>query len=204
MPLKGSARGKNKLCCGYPLSKERGFRMTFYWMAVEHPKLPAEPRRDVYTRSGSLIGNFNESFIKELRMEGSGWLSDGTVVNYAGRCRYGIGVCFDVLDRRRFPYGRGALGRPLVPYKSVAVDRKLVAIGDTLYIPELDGVQLPDGSFHDGCVRADDVGGMIRRRRMDLFVVKEDNFHQVQSQMWFDWWFTPHIEEPRCAYLRDK
>lgn len=203
LPSKGSARGKNKLCCGYPLSKERGFRMTFYWMAREQPRPRSERNVDLYTKRGTLIGNFHESFVKALRMEGSGWLSDGTVVNYAGRCRYGIGVCFDILDADRFPYGRGAYNRPLVPFKSVAVDRQLVPIGDTLYIPELDGVQLPNGSFHDGCVRADDVGGMIRRRKMDLFVVEQRNFRQVQSQMWNDWWFTPHIESPRCAYLRD-
>lgn len=201
VPNKGAGPGKNKLCCGYPLSEERGFKMTFYWMAVERPSRSAQTV-DVYTTGGNLLGNFDPDFVSALRMEGSGWLADGRVVNYAGRCRYGIGVCFDQLDHRVYPYGRGAFNRPLVPFRSVAVDRRLVAIGETLYLPELDGVQLPDGSFHDGCVRADDVGGKIRRRMMDFFVVEKRNFRRVQEQLWNDWWFTPHIEAPRCAYLR--
>ncbi len=201
-PTKGAAFGKNKLCCGYPLSEERGFRMTFYWMAKERPSTKSERRVDLYTTSGTLLGNFDESFVKALRMEGSGWLADGRVVNYAGRCRYGTGVCFDLLDHRRYPYGRGAYNRPLVPFTSVAVDRRLVQIGETMYIPELDGLLLPTGKFHDGCVRADDVGGLIKKRVMDFFVVEKRNFRRVQEQLWNDWWFTPHIESPRCAYLR--
>lgn len=200
--VKGAAFGKNKLCCGYPLSEERGFRMTFYWMAVERPNLETKRTVDLYTKGATLIGRFDKVFVKALRMEGSGWLADGRVINYAGRCRYGIGVCFDLLDHKRYPYGRGAYNRPLVPFTSVAVDRRLVPIGETLYIPELDGLLLPTGKYHDGCVRADDVGGMIKKRVMDFFVVEKRNFRPVQEQLWNDWWFTPHIESPRCAYLR--
>jgi 3D (Asp-Asp-Asp) domain-containing protein len=135
-------------------------------------------------------------------MEGSGLLADGRVINYAGRCRYGVGTCFEQLDTRTHPFGRGAGKRPLVPFKSVAVDPKLIPIGEPLYLPELDGVLMPDGSIHDGCVRADDTGGGIKKRKMDFFVVSHDNFRFLLTELWGVIWITPHIETPRCEYLR--
>lgn len=215
--------GKNKQCCGYPLSEERGFRYTFYWMAEQDrhddaSRWPALPDRvldfqkigierqqlDIYTIEGWYIGTFVESFVRELKMEGSGWLSDGRVINYNGRCRHGVGTCFEELDPDTHPYGRGAHRRPLVPFRSVAVDRRLVPIGETLYVPEFDGMPLPDGSVHDGCLRADDTGGAIKHRLIDFFVAEMKNFMWVNDQMWFDRYFTPHIEAPRCEYLRDR
>jgi 3D (Asp-Asp-Asp) domain-containing protein len=215
-------RGKNKLCCGYPLAETQGFKYTYYWMADEdrhdnterwghipdfvHDRQDlglANDLVDIYTRDGTPLGSHTESFVMELRMEGSGWLADGRVVNYAGRCRYGTGICFEVLDPHTHPYGRGAYDRPLVPFRSVAVDRRLIPIGETIYVPEFDGMRLPDGSYHDGCLRADDTGGAIRKRLIDFFVVELENFMWVNEQMWFDRYFTPHVEDPRCDYLRD-
>lgn len=219
---RSGVRNKNKLCCGYPLSEPGGFKYTFYWVAEQArhhdvdrwAELPdyvhdrqlvglANDTRDVYTEDGWFLGAFVASYVKELKMEGSGWLADGRVVNYAGRCRLGVGTCFETLDPNTHPYGRGAFRRPLVPFRSVAVDRRLIAIGETLYAPEFDGLVLPDGSVHDGCLRADDTGGAIKQRLMDFFVVEVGNFMWVNLAMWFDRYFTPHIEHPRCDYLRD-
>jgi len=137
-------------------------------------------------------------------MEGSGVLADGRVINYDGRCDFGVGTCFEELDPDRHPYGRGAGHRPLVPFKSVAVDPRLVPIGEPLYIPEFDGMLLPDGSFHDGCVRADDTGGGIKKRKMDFFVVNYGNFRFLLNMLWNVIWVTPYIEDPRCEYLRQR
>ncbi len=220
---KGWSDSKNKLCCGYPLSEEKGFRFTFYWMADEKRHddpsrwdgLPdrvldiqqvgkAIEQQDIYTRDGQFLATSTASFVAELKMEGAGWLSDGRVINWAGRCRYGVGTCFRVLDPKRYPYGMGAMLRPLVPFRSVAVDRKLISIGETLYVPEFDGMRLPDGSVHDGCLRADDVGGAIRRRKIDFYVTYLENFLYVYKQQKGNRYFTPHIEAPRCAFLKDK
>ena len=45
------------------------------------------------------------------------------------------------------PFGRGAKRRNLTPFKSVAVDPRLIPIGEPVYVPELDGLPLPDGSI---------------------------------------------------------
>ncbi|MEP6866837.1 MAG: 3D domain-containing protein, partial [Deltaproteobacteria bacterium] len=93
--------------------------------------------------------------------------------------------------------------RPLIPFKSVAIDPRLVPIGEPLYIPEFDGMVLPDGSIHDGCVRADDTGGGIKKRKMDFFVVTYGNFRFLLDQLLNVTWITPYIQAPRCEYLRD-
>ncbi|HLU68011.1 MAG TPA: 3D domain-containing protein, partial [Kofleriaceae bacterium] len=198
---RGAVRGKDKRCCGYPLAADGAFALRFYWLAMQDSFDPVDRHVPIYLQNGFFIGSFPERFVRALLMEGSGLLSDGRVINYDGRCRYGVGTCYEPLDERDYPFGRGARRRPLVPFVSVAVDPRLVPIGEPLYVPELDGLLLPDGSIHDGCVRADDTGGNIKKRKMDFFVVSRDNFRALVDALGATW-ITPHIEHPRCQYLR--
>jgi 3D (Asp-Asp-Asp) domain-containing protein len=213
---KALLRGKNKACCGYPLGKELSFELTFYWLAFEDDfhdpysgvpaggKTPIPPSSwvDLYTREGYFFGRVPEKFAWSLRMEGSGLMMDGRVVNYWGPCNYGYGTCFQQIDPVEYPFGRGAGSRTLLPFKSVAVDPRLIRLGEPLYLPELDGIRLPDGSIHDGCVRADDVGGAIKKRHLDFFAVTFANYRMVIEQLLGVGFVTPHIEAPRCEYLR--
>lgn len=198
---RGPVRGTDKRCCGYPLVADREWGLRFYWIAkqddfAEHDEVP------LYTPEGWFLGAYPDRFVKALLMEGTGLLADGRVVNYSGRCQYGTGTCYQALDED-YPFGRGAGRRPLVPFRSIAVDRRLIAIGEPLYVPEFDGLVLPDGSHHDGCVRADDTGGNIKKREMDFFVVSYENFRFLLEQVAGGIWVTPQIEHPRCEYLRD-
>lgn len=203
-------RGKNKLCCGYPLSPREGFALHFYHLALERDydepteigfKNPDEV--DLYTPDGYFLGSYPEKFAWSLRMEGTGLLGDGRVLNYTGRCNYGYGTCFEQADTTIHPYGRGAQHRPLIPFKSAAVDPRVVPIGEPLYIPEFDGMVLPDGTIHDGCVRGDDTGGNIKGREMDFFVVTYANFRFLLDEMANISYISPQVEAPRCEYMRD-
>lgn len=201
--------GKNKLCCGYPLAGPEEFALRFYWMGKEEDFESPEqigyrdPNEvELYTPRGFFLLAVPDRFAWELRMEGSGLLADGRVINYAGPCNYGYGTCFEQLDIKRHPFGRGARRRPLTPFKSVAIDPVVVPIGDPLYIPELDGILLPDGTVHDGCVRADDTGGGIKKQKMDFFVVTYGNFRFLLQELWQRQVVTPHVQAPRCEYLR--
>jgi 3D (Asp-Asp-Asp) domain-containing protein len=212
-------RGKDKRCCGYPLVDDLGFALRFYWLSLEadydDPQSGNVPRSgrvvavphntfvELYTPDGFYFGRVPERFAWSLRLEGSGLMKDGRIVNYTGKCPYGYGTCFEQLDVDEHPFGRGAGVRPLIPFKSVAVDPHLVPIGEPLYIPEFDGLLLPDGSIHDGCVRADDTGGGIKRRKMDFFVVTYGNFRFLLDELENVTWITPHVDAPRCEYMRD-
>lgn len=195
-------RGKFKERAGYPLAERGGYSMSSYWLAWESQYASEPYDVDIYTRQGFRIGRFPRAYVFELKMEGSGILRDGRVINYDGACSYGIGTCFTQLDPREHPLGQGGQRRVLTPFKSVAVDPRFVPLGTTLYLPELRGLVLPNGTTHDGCVRADDTGGNIRRRELDFFVESYDNYKLLEDRLWNDHHVTPHIEEPRCDYLR--
>lgn len=195
-------RTKFKDCCGYPLGERGTFKMTFYWLAYESEYANEPARVDIYTRQGFILGRFPQTFVFEFKLEGSAVLRDGRVLNYDGRCPYGIGFCFQTLDPIEHPLGKGGQGRALWPYRSVAVDPRFVPLGTPLFLPEMVGMILPDGSRHDGCVRADDTGGNIRRRELDFFVESYTNYKFLDEQLAGDNHVTPYIEEARCAYLR--
>ncbi len=195
-------RGKVKECCGYPLGERAQFKLTFYWLGWESEYANEPYEVDIYTRQGFPIGRFPRTFVFELKMEGSAMLRDGRVLNYDGRCQYGIGICFQTLDIATHPMGKGGQGRPLQPFRSVAVDPHFVPLGTPLFIPELAELTLPDGARHDGCVRADDTGGNIRRHELDFFVESYANYKFLDDQFWGNNHVTPYAEEPRCAYLR--
>jgi 3D (Asp-Asp-Asp) domain-containing protein len=218
LQAKAALRGKNKLCCGYPLVDDQRWALRFYWLSLEDdyvesvstnvPKggacaLPANRWVELYTREGYFFGRVPERYACSLKLEGSGLMRDGRIVNYTGSCKFGYGTCFEQLDISDYPFGRGAGQRPLIPFKSVAVDPRVIRLGEPLYIPEFDGIVLPDGSIHDGCVRADDTGGGIKGRKMDFFVVTYGNFRALLDELLGVTWITPHVEAPRCQYLRD-
>jgi 3D (Asp-Asp-Asp) domain-containing protein len=217
---KATLRGKDKLCCGYPLAEDLGFALRFYWLSLEtdydDPQSTAVPKSgrirtvptntwvELYTPDGYFMQRVPERFAWSLRLEGTGLMKDGRIINYTGKCPFGYGTCFEQLDIAEHPFGRGAGVRKLIPFKSVAVDPRLVPIGEPIYIPEFDGLVLPDGSIHDGCVRADDTGGGIKRRKMDFFVVTYGNFRFLLDELANVSWITPQIEAPRCEYMRDQ
>ncbi len=100
------------------------------------------------------------------------------------------------------PLGAGVQGRRLEAFRSIAVDPRYIPIGETIWVPELVGIPMPDGTRHDGCLRADDMGGAIKQHKLDFFVESYGNFKFIADQMWWHLKATPHVDEPRCEYLR--
>jgi 3D (Asp-Asp-Asp) domain-containing protein len=96
---------------------------------------------------------------------GSFYKHAGSWASAAGRSRFGIS---------KGPYGDGAGGYQLVPFRSVAVNTRLIPLGTVLYIPAARGtsVTLPSGRKvqHDGYFFASDRGGDIHRDHIDVFV----------------------------------
>lgn len=201
LPDKLPLVAKVKECCGYPLSEREGFRLSFYWLAYESEYANLPHDTEIYTRQGYYLGRYPSAFVYELKLEGTGVLNDGRVINYDGECNYGMGTCFRSLDLAQHPLGTGVQGRPLVPFRSVAVDPRFIPIGATLYVPELVGIEMPDGTKHDGCLRADDMGGAIKEHKLDFFVESYFNFKFIADNLWWRMKATPHVGEPRCAYL---
>lgn len=121
----------------------------------------------------NVIAEVTHRFFAELALQGSGQLKDGRVLNVFGHCDCPSSSCFQVAKTSK--WGLAGTGRPLSPYRTVAVDPKVVPLGSLLYIPALDGLRMPGpppigGFVHDGCVVADDTGGNVQGKQVDLFV----------------------------------
>lgn len=125
------------------------------------------------------LASVPRTFFESVCVQGSGTLQLGGTVSFAKRdcacapeCpRTGQHICFDLLDRERFPWGRGATGKAITPLLTVAVDSSVIALGTALYIPEYDGVPRdPSGqSRHDGCFIAEDRGLSVAGKHVDIF-----------------------------------
>jgi 3D (Asp-Asp-Asp) domain-containing protein len=124
------------------------------------------------------IADVTRAFLAQLRLQGTGKLRDGRVVNIWGACSCERSPCFKVMPNQ---WGTGGGGRPLQPFRTVAVDRNVIKLGSLLYVPHLEGRTMPGrapwgGFVHDGCVVADDTGGGIVGNQLDLFVGRRSYF----------------------------
>ncbi|MBS1961976.1 MAG: hypothetical protein JST04_07155 [Bdellovibrionales bacterium] len=142
-------------------------RNTNYWTIFEsdYSGTATAPVRDV---NGVTIATVPAQFFTDLLMEGSGKLNSGIVLNYvdhvAGTSRYEVSPN---------PWGNGVGKCALVPFHTIAVDKRVIPLGSTVYIDETKGMPLPDGTKHDGVWRADDIGSAIQQDRVDLYVGKK-------------------------------
>lgn len=150
------------------------FRNTYY----DFPSEGGGPKDAVlYDAACAPLAGVPRAFHDQVCVQGSGRLASGATVSFARRgcacadvCpRTGQQVCFERLDPRRFPYGRGATGRPITPLRTVAVDSSVIPLGTSLFVPELVGLPLPGGGRHDGCFVAEDRGIKVVGRQIDVF-----------------------------------
>jgi len=124
------------------------------------------------------IVEVSREFAHQLKVQGTGKLKDGRVLNVWGYCSCETSPCFKVTEQQ---WGTAGSGRPLQPFRTVAVDPKLIKLGSLLYVPLLEGRVMPGrapwgGFVHDGCVVADDTGGGIKDHQLDLFVGRKGWF----------------------------
>jgi 3D (Asp-Asp-Asp) domain-containing protein len=154
------------------------------------------------------IAGVPRGFYESVCVQGSGTLKAGGTVSFAKRdcacaaeCpRTGQRICFDLLDKAQFPWGRGAMGKPITPLTTVAVDSNVIPLGTPLYIPEYDGVARdPSGSaVHDGCFLAEDRGLKVQGQHVDIFTG-----HREITRLWnrlvpSNKGVTVVLESPRC------
>lgn len=159
---------------------ERGYNCSGNYNGIAYS--PQERTR-ILDVKGNEIATICRKFYAELLMEGSGIIErDGRLIriNYDrdinGNPRFKKTIC---------EYGEGKQGRCLIPFYSTAADvspktQNHWNIGDIFYVPEIDGILLPDGSRHNGILVVDDTGGRFEAskdlQRVDLFGGSSKNF----------------------------
>jgi len=107
---------------------------------------------------------------------------DGFVtVNYSGRDRYNRTIFF-VVDTSRCPAGMGVQSACLDPFYTVAADLRIHRPGEVIYISEVRGLPLPDGSRHSGYFIVRDTGAhryISGRGRFDFFTDNVSPFNKT-------------------------
>ena len=155
------------------------------------------------------IKSVARAFYEAVCVQGSGTLSTGSTVSFAKRdcecaelCpRTQQRICFDELDAKSFPWGRGATGRAITPFLTVAVDSDLIPLDTPVYIPEFDGIprDASRSSFHDGCFIAQDRGVRVKGEHVDVFTG-----HREITALWNNLvpsnrGVTIIVDSPHCA-----
>lgn len=113
---------------------------------------------------GKVLRKGSNDFKRAASIEGTAVFSNGQVLNYhervGGEVRW---------EQTRHGYGIDARGCPLVPFRSAAVDPRVIPLGTKMIIHETRGMRLPGGKTHDGIWYATDTGDGITGKRIDLF-----------------------------------
>jgi 3D (Asp-Asp-Asp) domain-containing protein len=155
------------------------------------------------------IAPVTKGFYEAVCVQGSGTLKRGSTVSFAKRdcdcaetcSKTSQKICFDELDPKEFPWGRGATGKPITPLVTVAVDPDVIPMGTALYVPELDGLPRdPDGiSRHDGCFVAQDKGLKVKGQHVDIFTGHASITKLWNSLVPSNRGVTVIVDSPRCA-----
>jgi 3D (Asp-Asp-Asp) domain-containing protein len=149
------------------------------------------------------------SFYEAVCVQGSGTLSSGSTVSFAKRdcecaalCpRTGQHICFDELDAKAYPWGRGATGRAITPLLTVAVDSDLVPLDTPVYIPEFDGAPRDASrtAMHDGCFIAQDRGVRVKGEHVDIFTGQQEITALWNGLVPSNRGVTIVLDSPHCA-----
>lgn len=110
-------------------------------------------------------------------MEGTCLLSDGTMINLDEGQN-----TFLVVNTKAHPYGLGSSDSiSLHPWTSIASND--IKRGTTMYIKEIDGLKLPNGMTHNGCVRVDDESWSFNGCQLDWFVLTYSTYAEIENKV---------------------
>ncbi len=183
------------------------FRNTYYDFPAE---LGGKKNAKVFDASCAPIASVTQDFHDQVCLQGSGKLATGETISFAKRdcacaaeCpKSGQKICFEKLDPKKFPSGRGSLGTAIVPLRTVAVDPALVPLGSVVFIPEYEGMSRADGSKHDGCFVAEDRGSKVVGRHIDVFTGDPSMTRTWNLAMPSNEGVHVEIDAARCAFLK--
>ncbi len=186
---------------------DQTFRNTYYDFPAEGA---GKKDAKVFDASCKAIAEVTREFHDKVCLQGSGKLATGATISFAKRdcacaaeCpKSGQRICFELLDPKQFPSGRGALGQPVTPMRTVAVDDKIVPLGSVLFIPEYQGLPRPDGSQHDGCFVAEDRGSRVEGLHVDIFTGDPSITKSWNERVPSNGGVHVEVDAPRCAYLK--
>lgn len=168
-------------------SSDPNVRLTYYWITYQTPK--DQGNVELRSCNGKILhGTASKKFAQTIRMEGSGHLLNGKMLNL-GDCNCGDGTntfhCFDDISKEKnAPFGYGVNSIPLIPFVSVANNDKSRAVGTWLYAADFDGLKLPNGKVHNGCLqKVDSIGRGGTENHIDFFAMTEADYAKFDAKI---------------------
>jgi 3D (Asp-Asp-Asp) domain-containing protein len=182
------------------------FRNTYYDFPSEGD---GAKKAKVFDAECKAIADVTQEFHDRVCLQGSDRLKTGKTISFARRncacateCpKSGQKICFERLDPKKFPSGRGALGQPVTPLRTVAVDDRIIPMGSILYIPDFEGLLRPNGSQHDGCFVAEDRGSKVVGTHIDVFTGDPATTKAWNQVVPSNVGVRVEIDSPRCRHL---
>lgn len=184
------------------------FRNTYYDFPIESEH--GGPPVPLMNAKCEPIAKVPRGFYEAVCVQGSGSLAGGGTVSFAKRdcacaeiCpRTNQRICFEVLDKKTYPWGRGASGAPITPLRSVAADTQVLPMGTVIYIPELDGIARggSEGTI-DGCFVVEDRGLKVQGEHVDIFTGHPERTAALNAQVPSNQGVTVVVDAPKCAHL---
>ncbi len=183
------------------------FRNTYYSFPNEAEYSGA--KATVFDASCKPIAEVPKAFHDKLCVQGSGRLASARTVSFAKRdcacasvCpRSGQKICYEALSPTQFPFGRGALGKPITPFRTIAVDDKVIPLGTAVFIPAYVSQPMPDGTLHDGCFRAEDRGLKVVGHSVDVFTGGEADTQEWNQLVPTGQGVEIYADHPHCDAL---
>ncbi|MEK7355426.1 MAG: hypothetical protein AAB250_03210, partial [Bdellovibrionota bacterium] len=108
---------------------------SFYWVALE-TKDGLKKDQEVKDMNGKVLVKVGAKFFRGLTLEGTGRLLNGKMLNWHGKIQRPDGT-WEYRYRwcgKEAPYGYGFEGRPLEPFKTIAVDPTVVPLDSVVFI----------------------------------------------------------------------
>lgn len=161
-----------------------GFYTLTYYLIVFEDDYTGEKDTDLYSSDGTVIATTTDAFAEAVSMEGTGYLSDGSLINEYGECEFGeYGICFIKVTDPECDFGFGSEDNCLKPFRTVAADYSVLPYGTKLYVPAFVGLTMPgeNGFVHDGCVTVEDTG--VSGEHIDFFVEKEAYYETIDHAL---------------------
>lgn len=170
---------------GSRVSSETEYRMYYSWTynVKDEPISPENYMVELLTIDDEVIATVDLALAKRLSMEGCGFLPDGTLIELANdfdwpECR------FSVIDQEVAPWGFDSMRSPLIPWKSITVDPGYIPLYSDVYIKVFDGLELPDGTFHNGWFKAVDPAYYFPNGyAIDIFTGTYPNYQAISEYL---------------------
>lgn len=125
---------------------------------------------------GSVSIRMHDGVTKTFNYSGVGSMQTDCTIYFRGKHRATGRVKFKQVESA---WGQGVRNYSLIPYRTIAVDPKVIPYGTVIFIKDAVGkeITLSDGTTftHDGYFFAGDTGGAIKNKHIDVFTGNNKN-----------------------------